>query len=47
MKKIIITILLFQSASFANAQYQTDTSVAGSDYYINPIFAGDYPDPSQ
>ena len=45
MKKIII-LLLFQLAAFAEAQYQTNTRDIGSDYYLNPIFAGDYPDPS-
>jgi len=46
MKKIIITILLIQLSSFVQAQYQTNTSDIGADYYLNPIFAGDYPDPS-
>jgi beta-xylosidase len=30
----------------ANAQYQTNTNAKGDGYYVNPIFAGDYPDPS-
>ncbi|HSR18279.1 MAG TPA: family 43 glycosylhydrolase, partial [Ignavibacteriaceae bacterium] len=30
----------------ANAQYQVNTSEKGDSYYLNPIFAGDYPDPS-
>jgi len=29
-----------------NAQYQTHTENIESDYFLNPIFAGDYPDPS-
>jgi len=28
------------------AQYQTNNGNMGSDYYMNPIFAGDHPDPS-
>ena len=46
MNKIIITILLFQLSSFVQAQYQTNTSDRGIEYYLNPIFAGDFPDPS-
>lgn len=46
MKKTIITILLLQLAFFSNAQYQTNTKEIGADYFQNPIFAGDYPDPS-
>jgi beta-xylosidase len=33
-------------ASYVKAQYQTNTNSKGADYYSNPIFAGDYPDPS-
>ena len=44
--KIFITILCFQLAFISNAQYQTTPNKKGSEYYINPIFAGDYPDPS-
>jgi xylan 1,4-beta-xylosidase len=46
MKKFIIAILLIQFAFLANTQYQTNTSDKGAGYYLNPIFAGDYPDPS-
>lgn len=46
MNKIIITILLIQWSVFANAQYQTMPNKKGDGYYLNPIFAGDYPDPS-
>jgi xylan 1,4-beta-xylosidase len=28
------------------SQYQTNNGNAGNDYFLNPIFAGDYPDPS-
>ncbi|MBK7212767.1 MAG: family 43 glycosylhydrolase [Bacteroidales bacterium] len=46
MKKTIIFTLLVLSAIFANAQVQKSISEKGTDYYSNPIFAGDYPDPS-
>ncbi len=46
MNKTIITILLIQLAIFAKAQYQNNTNDKGTDYYLNPVFAGDYPDPS-
>ena len=38
--------LLIQLSFLADAQYQTNTNVKGDGYYVNPIFAGDYPDPS-
>jgi len=46
MRKAIIFILFIPLAFFANAQYQTSANEKGSRYYTNPIFAGDYPDPS-
>ena len=46
MKKTIIISLLIQLSYLANAQYQTNTNEKGDGYYVNPIFAGDYPDPS-
>jgi len=45
MKRIIIPILLLLACA-TKAQYQTNVSNKGNGYYINPIFAGDYPDPS-
>jgi xylan 1,4-beta-xylosidase len=44
MKKLIIAVLLVQLSIHANAQYQTRTNEKG--FYTNPVFAGDYPDPS-
>jgi beta-xylosidase len=44
--KILTFIWLFQMAFFANAQYQTSSHTKGTGHYLNPIFAGDYPDPS-
>ena len=46
MKRTVIISILIQLFGFANAQYQTNTNKKGNDYYVNPIFAGDYPDPS-
>ncbi|MEO6719330.1 MAG: family 43 glycosylhydrolase [Ferruginibacter sp.] len=46
MNKIIATILLLQLSYFANAQYQSRTNDKGAGFYVNPVFAGDYPDPS-
>jgi xylan 1,4-beta-xylosidase len=46
MKKIIITFLLIFAAFFSHAQYQVNTNPKGNAYYLNPIFTGDYPDPS-
>lgn len=46
MKKTIIITLLIQLCFSANAQYQTNINEKGNGYYLNPIFAGDYPDPS-
>jgi xylan 1,4-beta-xylosidase len=45
-KTVVITIVIIQLSIVANAQYQTSTNVNGEGYYANPIFAGDYPDPS-
>jgi len=46
MTRVIIITFLIQIALSGNAQYQINTSEKGIDYYVNPIFAGDYPDPS-
>jgi xylan 1,4-beta-xylosidase len=46
MKKTIIIAVLIQMSFLANAQYQTNSNAKGEGYYVNPIFAGDYPDPS-
>ncbi|NRF37789.1 family 43 glycosylhydrolase [Pedobacter foliorum] len=46
MNKLIITIFLLQMSVFAKAQYQTQPNEKGAGFYLNPIFAGDYPDPS-
>lgn len=46
MKKIIILSLLIQFGLSANAQYQVAPNSKGENYFTNPVFAGDYPDPS-
>lgn len=45
MKQIITSLFLLQFF-FANAQFQSAPNNKGAGYYLNPIFAGDYPDPS-
>jgi len=44
--KVFIILLFFHLAFISNAQHQNSPSVKGIGYYTNPIFAGDYPDPS-
>jgi len=46
INKVLITLLLIQLTVLANAQYQIRPNSKGDSYYMNPIFAGDYPDPS-
>lgn len=46
MNKIIVTVVLLQLSFFSNAQSQNKANAKGTGYYVNPIFAGDYPDPS-
>ncbi len=46
MKKIIIIALSIQCYFLINAQSQFCSNPKGQGYYVNPIFAGDYPDPS-
>ena len=46
-RKILLTLLLFVLlSSAAKAQYQMNTGNTEPGYYVNPIFTGDYPDPS-
>ncbi len=46
MKKFLIIILLYPLTFWANAQNQFKANKMGSDFFSNPIFTGDYPDPS-
>jgi beta-xylosidase len=46
MKKLLLINFFIWIFLNANAQYQTDKNNKGTGYYLNPIFAGDYPDPS-
>ena len=43
IRQFIILMLLFPTLF---AQYQTQEKMIGSKYYQNPVFSGDYPDPS-
>jgi len=45
VKKLLFIFFLLHIICNANAQYQTQRPDKGSGYYLNPIFAGDYPDP--
>lgn len=44
--KIIISVLFLCFAFCVAAQFQTRNNSKGKAYFMNPIFAGDYPDPS-
>jgi xylan 1,4-beta-xylosidase len=44
--KIFVATLLTLSSLFASAQYPINTNEKKKDCYVNPIFRGDYPDPS-
>jgi xylan 1,4-beta-xylosidase len=45
--KNVIRVYLFLLLTFSvNAQCQKNTSIIGKGFYMNPIIAGDYPDPS-
>lgn len=46
MKNKIIIFILCHISFLLNAQYQTTPHLKGNGYYTNPIFGGDYPDPS-
>ena len=46
MKMFIVTSMMMLLMFSAKAQYQTTPNHEGEDFYTNPIFAGDYPDPS-
>ncbi|MBN1893764.1 family 43 glycosylhydrolase [bacterium] len=46
MKKTLILLLLVQAGFTVTAQHQTTPHTKGTGYFTNPVFAGDYPDPS-
>jgi xylan 1,4-beta-xylosidase len=46
MQKVLLSILFILLTNWVNAQYQETANLKGDGYYINPIFPGDYPDPS-
>ncbi|HEY4324374.1 MAG TPA: family 43 glycosylhydrolase, partial [Mucilaginibacter sp.] len=43
---MLLTVSLILLAFLAKAQHQTRINPKGSTYYLNPIFSGDYADPS-
>jgi hypothetical protein len=45
LKAGTITLFILLS-TLVNAQYKTHVNEKGNGFYANPIFAGDYPDPS-
>ncbi len=46
MKRLVLFLCIILLPFIGNAQYQLNTNEKGSGFYMNPIFAGDYPDPS-
>jgi xylan 1,4-beta-xylosidase len=44
--RTLLIVFFLHGAFFANAQYQTADNEKGTGYYSNPIFSGDYADPS-
>lgn len=46
MNKIATTLILAFLCLSLHAQFQTDTNLTNNGFFINPVFAGDYPDPS-
>lgn len=46
MRRISLVIVIIGLTYSIKAQYQTHSDKIGSDYFLNPVFAGDYPDPS-
>jgi beta-xylosidase len=45
-KKIKIFLLILALSDVSKAQYQVESFDSDSTYYLNPIFAGDHPNPS-
>lgn len=46
MRKITIALFFLYSGLSLKAQYQSDTGIENSNEFVNPVFSGDYPDPS-
>ncbi|MFD2034688.1 family 43 glycosylhydrolase [Belliella marina] len=46
MIRIFLFFICFQTVFPVSAQYQTKVNKKGAAFYTNPIFGGDYPDPS-
>ncbi|MCW3089947.1 MAG: beta-xylosidase [Ferruginibacter sp.] len=46
MNKAVVILLFLYIGLSASAQYQTNVNKKGNGYFVNPVFAGDHPDPS-
>lgn len=46
LPKSIITFFLLMACMILNAQYQKNALFRGADEFMNPVFSGDFPDPS-
>ncbi len=46
MKKTFIVILISAGCLILNTQCQTDTKNTEDNFFVNPVFPGDFPDPS-
>lgn len=44
--RLIVALLVLQFSVMGHSQYQMTPNIAGNEFFSNPIFAGDYPDPS-
>ncbi|OIR01138.1 Non-reducing end alpha-L-arabinofuranosidase BoGH43B precursor [mine drainage metagenome] len=44
--KVTLTLIFFISIFYAKAQYNVTPHAKATQYFSNPVFAGDYPDPS-
>lgn len=46
LKIVFVAVIVLQGSFSGWAQFQTVKNEKGGDYFLNPVFAGDYPDPS-
>src|SRR5689334_17458219 len=46
IKNVSLAAAFFLSAFLAQAQVPNQSKIKGDAYFVNPIFAGDYPDPT-
>ncbi len=43
---VFAVVIILQGSLIVSAQFQTAENEMGKGYFLNPVFAGDYPDPS-